>query len=462
MAIDIETIDSPGWWAKKLADQLASESKQLNLLHDWFRGCPPLPDGAENMRKAYQAFQRLARANYGYLSVVALLHRLKLVGFKTSAPDDANGDLAAGKIWSGSGMKLGFSEVLMNCLSMGRGYIIVGGTGENGDIPVLTSEDPRQVISIHDPIDDRIVRAALKLYWDCDYGRSYAYIYLPGKRYVAVMDSKRAMARFHRGWAWDESRGGVEGEDLPHDRVPVVRLQNRLGMGEFEPHLPVLQRINHEILQRMVIATMQAFRQRAARGELPTEDHLGRPIDWEKELEADPGGVWLLPGVVEMWESGQVDLTPILSAIKESVREFAAVTETPMSVFQPESGNQSAEGASLSREGLVFRAEDLIERASETARDALALAFLVKGDIARADRTMIDPMWAPVERISVNEKASAGAQAAASGLPWRWIMKDIWGYPPTAIAEMEADKAMDALLAPPVPAEAETEPAAAA
>jgi hypothetical protein len=82
---------------------------------------------------------------------------------------------------------------------------------------------------------------------------------------------------------------------------------NRNGVGEFEPHLDVLDRINHMILQRMVIATMQAFRQRAIKGDtedMPDKDpETGEEIDYDDIFAADPGALWRLPKVRDMWES---------------------------------------------------------------------------------------------------------------------------------------------------------------
>jgi hypothetical protein len=63
------------------------------------------------------------------------------------------------------------------------------------------------------------------------------------------------------------------------DLVPVVRFKNRRGVGEYEPHLDLLDRIDNEVFRRIGISAYQAFRQRAAIG-LPNEDEDGQEIDY--------------------------------------------------------------------------------------------------------------------------------------------------------------------------------------
>lgn len=56
-------------------------------------------------------------------------------------------------------------------------------------------------------------------------------------------------------------------------------------------------------------------------------------------------------------------------------------------------------------------------------------------------------MGAP-ERFSLTERASAATQAAAAGVPGT-IMSDFLQFSPQQVARMAAERAVDALLAPP-------------
>ena len=48
---------------------------------------------------------------------------------------------------------------------------------------------------------------------------------------------------------------------------------------------------------------------------------------------------------MEIWESQLVDLTPMLTAVKDDWHELAGETHTPLSAMLPDAANQSASGA---------------------------------------------------------------------------------------------------------------------
>src|SRR5690606_2312968 len=233
-------------------------------------------------------------------------------------------------------------------------------------------------------------------------------------------------------------------------QVPVVPFPNRpkLGRavtrGEFETHLSVLDRINYTVLQRVEIATLQAFRQRALKGG-PTHDENGEEIDYDDIFAMEPGSIWHIPDTADLWESGQVDLGPIRMAIRDDIQDLAAVTRTPLFYLTPEAANGSAEGASLAREGLVFKAADRLAETTAPWARVMQLAFLFEGDEQRASLPDLEVLWAPPERHSLAERADAAAKAIAGGVPWRTVMTDIWQFDPAQVDRMEAERATDAL-----------------
>jgi hypothetical protein len=203
-------------------------------------------------------------------------------------------------------------------LAMSLAYVIVG---KDADGQVLvTAEDPRLVTAITDPANPYKVLAALKLFHDDVADDDVAYLYLPGRLMVAKKPRKRAPGsadvRFNpAAWSWDldilndarraRQRGRVRCDRLAgrdrrrrqrHRRaVPVVPFVNEDGMAEFEPFIPQIDRINQQILQRMTIATIQAFKQRAFKGLPKTDPDTGEVIDYDSIFVADPGAVWNIP-----------------------------------------------------------------------------------------------------------------------------------------------------------------------
>lgn len=453
MSINVDEKDSPGWWMVKLTDKLVGRQERLQKLAKYHDGDPPLPEGADAAKSAYQAFQKKARTNFAELIVGAVRERCSVRSIRTSADNSVKGDATAWQIWKDNGLDVEFADVLENMLALGDAYTITGYDDETQK-PIITGEDPRQVVTIHNPARQSEVRGALKMFHDPEEGRDYAYLYLPGIRYVAFVDNDKADASpafDPETWAWDEDSGGDAGEVIPGEVVPVVRYRNRRGIGVFETHIDVLDRINHMLLQRMVIATMQAFRQRAIfvdDKDMPELDEEGNEIDYDAILSADPGTVWKLPLTAKLWESGQVDLQGILSGIKDDVHHLAAVTRTPVSMLSPESANQSATGATMVKEGLIFKCEDVITRATAALAQTFSYAFLFAGDEKRSDKAGIEIEWYPTERYSLAEKYDAASKAVSANEPEESIWSGVLQKNPEQIEQMRAARMDQAMLVP--------------
>jgi hypothetical protein len=62
------------------------------------------------------------------------------------------------------------------------------------------------------------------------------------------------------------------------------------------------------------------------------------------------------------------------------VREFSAVTRTPLSMFSPEGADQSAAGAENLSDGLVFKGEDRTARLTPPVARVFQLALAYAGE----------------------------------------------------------------------------------
>lgn len=472
MAIDTTVPLSPGWWIARLSRKMQLRNRRIYRLDLYLRGVPPIYGVAEHRKAVYQEFLRKARSNFAELVVEAVRERMSISGFRTAAETELSGDDNAWSIWKANGLDIESSEVHQHMLGFGDAYVIVG-YDDATKKPIITGEDPRQVITEHDPMRPQEVIAALKLFHDDVNDVDLAFLYLPGIVYTAARrrratlrpDGSSAAATFSAtAWDWVDSElatisetvgllpnefDDLVGQTLPATAanvVPVVPFPNRHHEGEFERHIDLLDRINHMILQRMIIATFQAFKQRAVKGTFPETDEVGNPIDYDQIFSADPGAVWQIPVDAEMWESGQVDLGPILNSVKADVEHLASVTRTPMYYLTPGETSQSAEGASLSREGLVFKTSDRIIRANVGWTKVMYLAFLFSGDTERANLSELQPIWAPVERFSLTEMASASAQAITA-LPWETLMERVWQLSPEELARAKTQRSADMVVA---------------
>lgn len=445
MPIDATEPRSPGWWLQRLLKKLGDGQDRFDRLDEYYRGENGIPAHAhKSVREAYRRLMSMSRTNFAELVVEPVRERMVPVGFRTGADADELGDKEAWRIWQGNALDADSSLVHRWSLSMSLAHVIVGPVDSEIGVPLITPEDPREVVVELDPIRKRKALAALKVFADDTEGVQRAYLYLPGfvLRAVRQMPTDGTLDWNLSGFEWD---GPVQ--RLPAAVVPVVSFPNkdRRGIGEFEPHIPVLDRINYTILNRLEIATLQAFKQRAVKGDLPDTDEDGNEIDYDDIFESGPDALWRLPAGVDIWESGQVDLGPIRSAIRDDIQDLAAVTRTPLFYLTPDAANGSAEGASLMREGLVFKTQDRIVRASESWEQVMSLAFLFAGDAERASRPDMEVIWASPERRSLAERADAATKA--TDLPWSTRMSEIWQMSPQQIERMRAERIEDAMLA---------------
>lgn len=457
MTIDTSPAYSPGWWLNTLLVELGSRQDRLTNLYAYYRGEQSGPWGPTNT-EAYQRFQSKARTNWASLIVEATRERMKVVGFRTGADGDDLGDREAGRIWRANDMDVQSLRLHRAKLAMGDAYAMVGPVDPRIGAPRITVEDPRTCITSDDPADHRRPRAALKVVRDTVMDRDVARLFLPRDDGRAVMlTATRDAPRQIESTGFDWTTAGFEwaAQGVLFPAFPVVRFPNRAGvdgvsLGEFEDVIDDIDRIDLMILQRMMVAVMQAFRQRAVKGDLPhTDPETGEDVDWASLLKADPGALWNLPAGIELWESSGVDLTPILESVKADVRDLAATTRTPMFYITPDAAGGSAEGASLQREGLIFKARDRIEETTDPWGQTMATAFLMAGDAARADRSQIEVIWQPPERFSLAERYDAAAKAQAAGVPWRTVMLDVLQFTPPQVDKMEAQRVTDSFALPP-------------
>jgi len=441
---------------KRLIQKLAKSRPEHQNLDDYYTGeaaCRALT--SKTQREAYRRLMHYSRTNYAELVVEAVRERLKVNAFRTGASGDDNSDDDAWGIWQANQLDADSSLIDRWSLTMRDAYCIVGPVDPEIDAPLISIEDPRFVTVEYDPARRRKAVAALKMVRNEALNRDIAYLYLLDGGIAWVLRAARPIVSEDAQLVTVEGLEWIDQRRLPFPVIPVVGFHNRMSdrsWGEFEPHLPLLDRINYGVLSRLEIATMLAFKQRAAKGGPTHDPTTGEEINYADIFSADPSAIWHLPDGMDLWESGTTDLGPLQNSIKDDVRDLAAVTRTPSHYLMQESANQSAEGASLAREGLVYKVEDRQKQFGESWEQVMSLAFLYRGDRERASRRDMEVIWAPAERFSLAERYDA-ASKAVNVLPVQTIREDVLQFSPQDVARMNAEDAEAALLAPEQPAE---------
>lgn len=453
--IDIQTPQSPGWFLRRLDDKLRERAKLAEAQLARYENRAPLPTSLRSAPDAARQFFEASRTGFAEMIVKAVKYPLRVQGIMSDADGRAGdlGDAEAQRMFRASGMAAEIDDVHRMSLVTGNGYAL---TSRYGGEPSYTHEDPREVVTLHDPVKQSRIVAAAKIFFHDEEARPVAYLYRPGRIWRATLgDGGRRspnIPRISSAWDWDEHGevGASWGAGLD-DFMPVLRYRNEEGVGELERHAGLIDRVDHMVLQGMTVATLQAFKQRAIKApleDMPDNDEFGNPINYDDVLSADVGALWKLPETAEIWESGNVDLTPIWTGMEKFTQQLSAVTFTPLAMFSPEGQNQSAAGAGFAREGRTFKIEDRQDRLGSTHADALAQLFRLAGDESRSTPEGIEVVWRPAERYSLAEKADAMTKMAAGGVPWRTRMVEVGQFTPAQVARMESERLTDTVLFP--------------
>lgn len=450
---------TPGWMMIHLLKDISAGNDRFKKLRMYVEGDPPRPDTPDAIKDEWIEFERFrqkSRTNFSSLVIAACLDKTAIQGFRTAAEGDEDGDKVADKIWDENDMAVKSDRAMFDMFTFGSGYLLADPISKRAQ-----HFRPWQAGVITDVYGTSV--AALTVHHNPVKRLDYAYLWMreedengvaTGKVqcHIATRERENKIGRgtqfetqvplgtyLPRNWFWWKT------VDTELENIPVIEFENRDGFGEFEQHLDIVDRINHMILQRVVIVTMQAFRQRAIKGDLPKHDDKGNVIDWNKVFPAAPGSLWLTGPDSEIWESTPTDIQGILNGTTADVRDLSSVTRTPMTYFQPDAANGSAAGATLANDAYNSKIADRKMRNTGRWRLFMSLMFQITGDTERAKIDDIEVLWAPTESIALAERFSAAAQAAGFGIPLKTIMREIIQWNPKQMRAVEIERIAQSL-----------------
>ena len=436
---------SPAEWLPILAKRMDDRMPQVRFLKRYVDGDAPLPEADKNTREAWRRFQKQSRTNWGRMIREAVANRIVPIGITIDGNADSVEAKRAQLIWRNNRMNSVFKDWVRDGLTFAESYMTVW-SGDAGGTPIITADSPESMIAATDPLQPWRVRAALRVWRDLDAGQDFALVWMNGSRQKfsrpAYTGPKNRLHKQISG-DWQEVAGAVATSGAP----PIVLYRNPGGMGEFEQDIDLIDRINGGILRRLSIESMLAFATRALRSKdggpgLPKFDEQGNELDWAKILPFAPGALWDLPPGIDVWESKTTDITPLLSASRDDIRQLSSSTSTPLPMLMPDNANQSAKGATATESGYLSKCGDRAVEAKVGGIAVLVEAMKLDGtDLAET----LDLMLEPVEMVSLQEKMAAAAQAKAAGMPVKTIWRNVLGWSPEMISQAELDLADEAL-----------------
>lgn len=422
---------------------LTPRHELLDTLWSYNIGDPPLPQVEPEYHDIFRDVLRKARSNYAAMCIQAMADRMEQQAVSTQLDSDTDGDDIAAQIMDETGFAAVFKDIQGFAFAMGEGYsMVVPGTGDvelstGAPCPSIHAIDPRRCIGIPDPANPIRLRAALVTEFDPVSGDSFANLYLPGAHW------RQTLSNGVWGKLGDPKQ--VPGLDALGG-IPIVQFANLHGMGEYEAHLDLLDRINDTTLQRIIGFWYQALRQRALQGDeddADEDDPEYEEPDFAKLFKASPGALWRIPSDFSIWESQQTDFGPFINAKRDDVKEFAAVTSTPLHLITPDAANGSAEGAGLMRESLTSKVRDRRTRFTPPLKLLWRMAFALSGEQERGRRMRLH--WGPIEFRTLAEKASASAQSQGT-LSLEDRCEQIWEMSPEDAKRNMTRLAADGLM----------------
>lgn len=441
--------DTPADWLTRLTRRMDANHPRYALLESYVNGDAPLPELSKDTEAAWRDFQKESRTNFGLLIRDAVVDRIVPSGVTVGGSVTSRTAKQAQRIYRDNRLDQVIREFAEHGTTFSTAYFTVWTDAETGNA-VITADSPLTMIAATDPLQPWRIRAACRIWRDYDEGRDYAVVWMTGAKqkfsrpcFSDVL--RRVPIRHASGGDW-EAVGDVE---ITDGAPPVVVYRNPGGMGEFEPHIDIINRINRAVLNQVTTLAMQAFKQRAleipdkSHPGLPQTDENGKAIDWAKLFEPHPAALWNLPPGVKVWEGSATDTRPMLDAVKDYIRHLSSVTKTPLPMLVPDSANQTAAGAENSEKSFIFKCMQRVNGIKLAVEAALLIALRAEG-VKNPDTVSVafeDPA-----RVLLSEKYSAAVNARATGLSIKTVQRLILGMSPDEIAEDERERGREAAL----------------
>jgi len=411
---------SPRWYLTRLTQRLLMRQSRYDRLERYALGDHPLPVGDRRYVAALADLQKKCRTNYCELVIHAVTQRMKVTGFQFG-PDQQN-DTDAKAIWNYNDMDYQSPTLLKMAATLGDAYILVSPPIEDGGEPVLSVEDPRMCITEADPRLPTKTLAGLKMWQDDVDHAIYGALYLPDAIYLykgpAIIDALTTDAATLTHLLVGRSgiaAGGfvlVDTQPNPVGEVTLVRGNwqpafGTMGRAEHEPIIHIQDRINHTVLDRLIIAKSQAYNQRWVTGATKGDKFKGgADLVWAT-VESD----------AKFGEFTAVDLTQMLAAIRDDVGDLAAVSQTPATYLMNRMVNVSGDTLTQDQSALVTKTHLREEAMGWMYERAMRLAFKIKGDTAKYKETEVVTLWKDPEIRKLADVADAFSKFAAGGLP---------------------------------------------
>lgn len=409
MATNAVDVGSPDWWLARLMQRLGDRQDRYKKLEDYARGNHPLPDGDRRYVKALSSLQEKAKTNYIALILKAVTQRMRVKEFKFAGEVDDD----AARFWKFNNMELQSAIAISDAAKFGESYALVSPPDDDTDgMPLITIEDPRSCIVENDPVRPMKRLAGLRLYQDDLIQRLVAVLYLPdetlvyygphpGEQFTYDITAQRIVTQ-------GSATAGFELAEVHPNPLGEVLLvcgpwqpENKLAECE-DGAFPIQDRINHTMLNRLIITKAQAYRQRAISGAKIPQSGPNKG-----KAPFDPGAdmIWMMDDpMAKVFDLEQADISQLLEAIRDDVGDLAALTQTPVTYLTNRMVNVSGDTLQAAQHSHVAKVRRRMDAMGWYFETIIKMCFQYQGD-QRSREIDSEVHWADPEVRTMAEMA---------------------------------------------------------
>lgn len=456
-----------------LYDRLNGRRPEITRNKSYFRGDQKLAYATEEWRKLHQSRYKDFADNWCGVVGSAPGERTELYGFRVGADRDpfSAEEKILWRDWELNEGPAQSSQGFLTSTIAKRSSVLVW--GDDNDEPVMTWEDPSQMIVDYDVANPRIRKAALKAWVEGDV--EYATLYekdavwkfqRPSTTATVVTDGRTEsglivpttsfVAGSNNGWVAREIEDTGDDKwpiDNPMGRVPVVEFPNRPMLGaeplsDIAGTMSMQDAVNMLWAYLFVAADHASMPARVVQGQeppkIPILDANGQKVG-EQAVDVEQltkGRMLWLTGQnakISQWDAAKLDV--FTDVINIAVRHIAAQTRTPIYLVHGELGNVNGETLTGLDAPLVSKVRESQKFYRSPVREVFSLFALVRGqdELAKSCRVG-DVQWKNPEVRSDAQVSDAALKDRQIGWPFASVLRKRYG-----LSQQEIEDVMEEL-----------------
>lgn len=417
--------------SSKMNAKLAKQRKDLMLFHDYYKGRFPKPYVPYEDATEFQSLLDRSVTNWCKKVVNITVRRLEVMGVMSATDSQAAQELWA--VWERSNMGGKQRQTYRSSSRYGLGYEVVGrrrGTDET----VIRPMSPMSTVHVNDPDDPDVMQVGFHVTDDADDpAQRRLWLWTPDEWVVINPKGKRGAKII------DQGEHGL-------GRPPLVVFRNEPDedggwTSDLDGILPIQDRINQTIADRLMTQSYGAYRQRLLLGWAPEKDEDGNDV---KTLRPAVQRIMFInqdPSTIKATEFDATPLAPFLEATEADVRHLAALSDTPPHHLLGQMTNMSADALKAAESGHSAKVEQHKADYSDPREDVFRLVAQYEG--LPVD-SALQVVWKDTEPHSEAQRMDALSKKDALGVPREQLWLEM-GYSPEQIVllKQQAKEQMD-------------------